>query len=295
MKYLSVVFLLFLVACNHKVPDSNSIVEECRRLKPLTRAKHTVQQGEWLESHAEAHESLKAYCSRKPTAATARRSTLYVVRLGAFDARALTILEQTKNYLQAFFQIPVAELAPVDIKVIAPQYLRANVFGPQIKTAVLLDSLLPSLLPDSAFALIAFSLYDLYPNEQWNYVFGQASLERRVGAWSLARLGDYSRDDALYKQCLLRTIHVAVHETGHMFGMTHCVQNECCLNGSNSLEESDNQPLWLCWECQAKICVNRKIDPLKPIAALYALHRMMTPGDTATGYYRHALQLLKKK
>jgi len=294
MKYLPVVFLLFLFACNRKASDNNAIAEECYRLKPLTSPKHALQPGEWRAAYTEAHESLKAYCERKPTAATARRSTLYVVQLGVFDARALTILAQTKDYLKAFFQIPVDELPSVDIKVITPQFLRMNTFGRQIKTAVLLDSLLPSLLPDDAFALIAFSLYDLYPDEQWNFVFGQASLERRVGVWSLARLGDYNQGDALYRQCLMRTIHVAVHETGHMFGMTHCVQNECCMNGSNSLSESDSQPLWLCWECQAKICENRKVSPVKPVAALYAWHSKTTPGDTATEYYRHALQLLKR-
>ena len=62
-----------------------------------------------------------------------------------------------------------------------------------------------------------------------------------------------------------------------------------------SLGESDSQPLWLCWECQAKICMNRNVSPLKPVEALYAIHRTMTSGDTATGYYRKALQLLKKE
>lgn len=217
-----------------------------------------------------------------------------MVQLGAFDSGAVAILNRTKAYLQAFFQIPVTELPAIDIKAIAPQYFRTNTFGPQIKTRVLLDSLLPALLPDSAFALIAFSLYDLYPADDWNFVFGQASLNRRVGVWSLSRLGDYNLNANTYRQCLKRTLHVAAHETGHMFGITHCVENECCMNGSNSLAEGDSQPLWLCWECLAKVCMNRKVGPQKHIAALKAFYDSVMPNDTTAAHYARALQLLKQ-
>ncbi len=293
MKYLLLLLVLFASCADHN-PGTNVIVNECYKLKAITRAKHAVQPGEWRSAYKEAPEPFAAYCARKPTAATAQRRKLYVVQLGAFDPAAIAILEQTKAYLQAFFQMPVAGLDPVDSAIIARQYWRSNTHGPQIKTAVLLDSLLPALLPDSAFALIAFSRYDLYPDEDWNFVFGQASLERRVGVWSLARLGDYKANAALYRQCLKRMLQVSAHETGHMFGITHCVQNECCMNGSNSLVESDGQPLWLCWECQAKICWNRQVAPLKPISALLDFYQKTNLDTAATSYYTQALHLLKR-
>ncbi len=36
----------------------------------------------------------------------------------------------------------------------------------------------------------------------------------------------------LYDSC-----HVMVHETGHMYGMTHCTHYECTMNGFNSSYE----------------------------------------------------------
>ena len=38
--------------------------------------------------------------------------------------------------------------------------------------------------------MISFTSTDLWPGEDWNFVFGQASFEKPVGVWSLHRLGD---------------------------------------------------------------------------------------------------------
>ncbi len=38
-------------------------------------------------------------------------------------------------------------------------------------------------------------------------------------------------------QLLYNACHVMVHETGHMFGMTHCTHYECTMNGFNSANE----------------------------------------------------------
>ena len=83
-----------------------------------------------------------------------------------------------------------------------------------------------------------------------NYVFGQASLENRVGVWSLARLDE----NAAYDKILRRTLKIAVHETGHMFSMRHCTKYECVMSGTNQLAETDRRPIDACPECMAKIC-----------------------------------------
>jgi archaemetzincin len=48
------------------------------------------------------------------------------------------------------------------------------------------------------------------------------------------------------RMILLRSMKVMSHETGHMFGITHCLHYECNMNGSNSLYETDSQPIHLC-------------------------------------------------
>ncbi len=265
----------------------------CRRLQPLTQKKRPVQPGEWMDRYTEVHEPYNAYVKRNPTAATAVRRILYIVQLGDLDSLGSEIFNQAGAYLHAFYQIEVKILSPISIESIPQAYTRKQAYGVQVKTSILLDSLLPARLPDDAFALIAFTAYDLYPRDDWNFVFGQASLDRRVGVWSLARLGDYNKDSKTFTLCRERTLHVAVHETGHMFGIQHCVQYECCMNGSNSLYESDQQVPWLCWECLAKVCTNRGIGPAAHLSALLQFHRHTTHDSSQIQYYETALRLLQ--
>ena len=56
----------------------------------------------------------------------------------------------------------------------------------QFLTSDILD-LLRARLPDDAFALLGITMVDLYPDPNWSFVFGQASLRDRVGVYSFAR------------------------------------------------------------------------------------------------------------
>ena len=120
----------------------------------------------------------------------------------------------------------------------------------QIKTGFILNDILKPIIPTDAAALIAFTTEDLYPDESMNYVFGQASLEDRVGVWSLSRLDDNTDEMGF----LRRTLKIAAHETGHMFSMRHCTKWECLMSGTNHLAETDSRPIDACPECTAKIC-----------------------------------------
>ena len=55
------------------------------------------------------------------------------------------------------------------------------------------------------------------------------------------------------------------HETGHMFGLRHCVYYQCNMNGSLTLSQSDHSPLRLCPVCLRKLHHNTGFD----IAARY--------------------------
>jgi predicted Zn-dependent protease len=41
-----------------------------------------------------------------------------------------------------------------------------------------------------------------------------------------------------------RTLKIAIHETGHMFGMRHCTLFDCGMNGANHQDEADRHPIW---------------------------------------------------
>lgn len=100
---------------------------------------------------------------------------------------------------------------------------------------------------------MAFVDTDLWPGEDWNFVFGQASFRNRTSVWSLARLGDPAASPEAAKECLRLVMGIASHEAGHMFSIRHCTAWRCNMNGANSLREALATPMTCCPECQAKI------------------------------------------
>ena len=114
--------------------------------------------------------------------------------------------------------------------------------------------------------MIAVTMTDLYPEDSWNFVFGQASLRNRVGVFSFARYhpsfyGEKA-GEGTEQLVLLRALKVLVHESGHMFGIRHCVHYECLMNGSNHLGETDASPVHLCPVCLRKLHHALEFDPV---------------------------------
>jgi archaemetzincin len=132
-------------------------------------------------------------------------------------------------------------------------------------------------MPEGAVCFFAVTMADLYPDDEWNFVFGEASLRGRVGVWSFARyfpeFTGAERTPATGALALRRACQVVVHEVGHAFGMEHCLAYACTMNGSNSLPESDRQPLHLCPVCLAKLQWNRGFDVLARYEKLAAFHK----------------------
>ena len=117
---------------------------------------------------------------------------------------------------------------------------------------------------------------DLYPEPGWNFVFGEATLDERVGVYSLVRYfpGFTGEKDtpAARTLGLLRSFKVLSHETGHMFGLHHCARFECLMNGSNSLDETDRSPATLCPVCLKKLAWNLHFDMRRRYASLLAVY-----------------------
>src|SRR6185369_17617532 len=101
--------------------------------------------------------------------------------------------------------------------------------SPQLLTSYILNEILKQRLASDAVASIAFTATDLWPGEGWNFVFGQAMLHDRVGVWSIARFGDPGKSPEDFQRALLRTLKIAVHETGHMLSMAHCTAYRCVM------------------------------------------------------------------
>lgn len=288
-------FIFGLWACEGtREPEYPQHLADCYQLHDLTRKKGPAEAGDWLYNKPEEmHQSLKAYIASAPLSADSTRKKLYLVKIGVFDSRAQQVFDEALVYLSAYFQITTDTIPGINAQQIPQEYKRVNQGQQQWKSIYILDSLLPQYKPDDAFALIAFTATDLYPDDAWNFVFGQAKLHAGLGVWGLARLGLDGEEKGAYRIALLRALKIASHETGHMLSITHCVRNECNMNGSNSLPESDAQPEWLCWECLAKICYNRNITPQKHLQSLLDFHQRIGSDTTIINYYKTALQQLQ--
>ncbi|MEJ7624193.1 MAG: archaemetzincin [Pyrinomonadaceae bacterium] len=240
-----------MAAAREAKAERKELRDAIKKIEPFFQPMGTPAGYDWLASHNEAGQTFEEYLDAEPVKPTAERKKIYVLPLGKFAANQLSLIEVTAAYLEVFYDLPVERMPAIEMKSPWPHFRQNKITKTrQIKSGYILDEILKPRLPLDAAALIAFTADDLYPNESMNYVFGQASLENRVGVWSLHRLDDNAKQQVF----LNRTLKVAAHETGHMFSMRHCTKYECVMSGTNHLGETDRRPLDACPECTAKIC-----------------------------------------
>jgi archaemetzincin len=223
-----------------------------------------VRPDDWLESQPESGQTFEEYVASGPTLPTNERKTIYIQPVGTFSSKQLDVIRETADYLRAFYKVPVVLRDKRSIQGVPKEMIRVQYpDNKQIRTSYFLDDLLPKMLPADAAAFLCFTNYDLYPGETWNYVFGQASLEKRVGVWSLWRLEKEDGRRESNDLFLNRTLKIATHETGHMFSMRHCTKFECLMSGTNHLDETDRRPLDTCPECTMKILWAMNYSPVQ--------------------------------
>jgi archaemetzincin len=217
------------------------------------------------------------YVASRPTQRQGSRNVLVLQPLGAFGKDESRQLNELVAYTEAFFDTQVL-LAPVAALPKRGQRIRQGDHGnwTQHHTRSILDWLAASKLPANAVCVLGVTMEDLYPEPSWNYVFGEATLEKRVGVYSLARYRArfWGEQDSAESRVLatLRSFKVLAHEAGHMFSLHHCRRYECLMNGSNSLEEMDRSPLEPCPVCLKMLQYTLRFDIRSRYRRLMALY-----------------------
>jgi archaemetzincin len=210
----------------------------------------------------EFHQSFWGYVlTWKPMAA--RRNVLVMRAVDRWPIGYHIHRSVLKRFMSIFFQRTARW--GTDLRGPLPGRLRTagNRTWDQLAVRPILKALLKRV-PDNAVAVLGVACKDLYPDQSWNFVFGQATLSNRVGVFSLARLfptfhGEPSAP-AREHRGLLRAMKVLSHETGHMLGLKHCVAFQCGMNGSNGMWEMDRQPLHFCPICLSKLAYRLDLD-----------------------------------
>lgn len=249
-----------------------------RRVKPLHPGKTPTQPGDWLSRHAESGQTFAQYLAGHPNRPTRLRTTVYLRTWGDFEGeRHSQLVADVREMIGRFYGLPVRSLDGLSLAGV-PAYARPkhpDRGDERLTTAYALDVLRQGR-PRDAVAVFGLTTADLTPREGRSWVFGQASLLDRVGVCSIFRHGGAETDGATV---LRRTLKTALHETGHMLGLMHCIAYECAMNGSGGREEADSRPLRFCPECEMKVLWACRLDPEERYASLveYARRRGLDP------------------
>ncbi|MGQ9592431.1 MAG: archaemetzincin [Planctomycetota bacterium] len=249
------------------IGDTSGLPDPLRRaLDPASGFEPIPKPGpmDWLAEHPEGGQTFEEFRRARKNLPTPERSTLYLQPLGAFGGAGAPSLATLREFAEAFFAMPVKILDPVALE---PEKFTTRVNAFTGKRQLLTTDLLRFLekrLPKDAFSLLGITMEDLYPDPTWNFVFGQASIRDRTGVYSFARYDPAfygsPREKGFEKLVLERSCRVLAHETGHMFGLLHCVYFRCLMNGSNHLGEADARPLHLCPVCLRKLQSSIRFD-----------------------------------
>ncbi len=264
------------------------------KLCHLHERKKPAEASDWLDRYGsvEYGQTFAEYTRGRPRVCE-KYKTLYVLPLGKFSESEQPLIASVVDALGRCFGMPTTLLETYPLEKIPEDAERINSDGQrQLWTQYVLEKVLPPRLPTDSAALLGLTNIDLWPGEGWNFVFGIATLENRVGVWSTARFGNPNGNEHERKQFFRRFLKLALHETGHMYGITHCIAYECGMNGMNHLGESDRQVIEFCPECQAKLWWTCDYPPQKRFARMqehFARHGFTTEAD----YYNRAQEALK--
>ncbi len=234
---------------------------------------------DWLANHEEEGQSLREFRARARREVTAERRTLRLQPLDDVSTMGVDVAALA-GHLRIYYGLPVQTSLPAR----PPDLLtRTNphTHNRQILTRDVLRWLEGEITSDLV-CVLAITTEDLYPEDTWNFVFGQASLLRGVGVFSFARMDPAfpappadptTRTIAQRTLVLRRCLKVVTHEVGHMFGLEHCIERSCLMNGSNHAAEMDRTPLHLCFACLRKVHYATRLDVEKRYQALRAFYR----------------------
>ena len=121
-----------------------------------------------------------------------------------------------------------------------------NRFKEQYRAEYILD-----VLRDRG-VLLAVTTADIFA-DKLNFVYGLAEY-RGPAIVSTARLDpQFYKESPNFQLLMSRLVKEAIHEIGHIFGLSHCQYPECVMSYSNNVKFVDKKKKWFCDSCKVKM------------------------------------------
>ena len=264
----------------HGNTNTNSSSSSLRIFDPIPKPRP----GDWLADRSETGQTYTSYIRG---AFRARPHASYdTISIVVLDS-GVPFLPLLAEYVATFFQCKAEIVGPLDIGANAQKFGlkyrdNADTRTKQFYTTPLMDLCTKVVAADKQLSRrsacsIGITMFDLTPNDDYNFVYGIASLADGKGVFSLARFhpdfnGErYATEQDAQKIIFKRACKVLTHELTHIFGLRHCINYVCLMNGANHVGELERQPLVECPCCAKKLCCTWSWDMKKRYGDLAAI------------------------
>ena len=145
---------------------------------PVFQAKTAPGEMDWLANHEDPGQTFDQFLKIRRNQFQKPRQVLYIQPLGVFPPEESDLLKKVAEFAAIFFQTEVKTQGVIDPDLGKIHITRRQHPGPDdlqfLSTDVL--RLLKVDLPGDAYARLAVTMTDLYPEESWNFVFGSNNL-----------------------------------------------------------------------------------------------------------------------
>jgi archaemetzincin len=166
--------------------------------------------------------------------------TVYVVAIGSVPVQ---VLEWVESVVDEWCPWPIRRLPALEIPEGAYDEARGQYQSVEIMKAVARSR------PGDAARILGVTEVDL-AIPMLTFVFGQAQLDGPVAVLSVCRLRQefygLKSEQGLLRE---RVVKEALHELGHTFGLTHCLEPKCAMSLAAHIGMVDNKEERYCAHC----------------------------------------------
>jgi archaemetzincin len=182
---------------------------------------------DWLWEHVEKGLSYKVYITGINTSPSKSHNVIYIQNLdNNMEESFLTdrMLEHMRILLELYYPPMKAKLNPDNSSLETLKIDNRNNYYLQYHAGQAIEKV-TKLIPKDGLIIIGLTSYDIYPREEWNFVFGLADKMSGCGIFSFKRyyeeLKSQYEGEELQLQVTKLAGKVMLHEVGHLFGLPH--------------------------------------------------------------------------